>query len=78
MVELLCLPIRLYRATLSRLLGPACRFHPSCSQYALGALQAHGVLRGGVLALWRIARCQPFHPGGIDPVPPSRAHPGVR
>ena len=64
-----CAPILLYRLTLSRLLPRVCRFHPSCSVYALGALQHHGVLRGSQLALRRIARCHPFNPGGYDPVP---------
>ncbi|HSP81151.1 MAG TPA: membrane protein insertion efficiency factor YidD [Myxococcaceae bacterium] len=66
---LLALPIRFYRRFLSPLLPPACRFHPSCSVYALQALQKHGALRGTRLILWRLLRCQPFHPGGFDPVP---------
>lgn len=66
---LLALPIRLYRRWLSPLLPPACRFHPSCSVYALEALQKHGALRGLRLTVWRLLRCQPFHPGGFDPVP---------
>ena len=61
--------IRLYRWTLSPLLGPRCRFHPTCSQYAIAALARYGVTTGGWLALKRIARCHPFHPGGYDPVP---------
>jgi uncharacterized protein len=65
--------IRLYQWTVSPLLGPACRFHPSCSQYALTAVLRFGVLRGSWLAAKRLARCHPFHPGGIDEVPP--AHP---
>jgi len=51
--------------------GGACRFHPTCSAYALDALTAHGVWRGGRLALARVAKCHPFGPTGIDPVPPS-------
>lgn len=66
---LLALPIRLYKRWLSPLLPPACRFHPTCSVYALEALQKHGALRGVRLILWRLLRCQPFHPGGFDPVP---------
>lgn len=54
---------------------PRCRFHPSCSQYAHDAVAGHGALRGGWLALRRLGRCHPFHPGGIDPVPPNtRSH----
>ncbi|HEX8437213.1 membrane protein insertion efficiency factor YidD [Archangium sp.] len=66
---LLALPIRFYKRFLSPLLPPACRFHPTCSVYALEALQKHGALRGVRLTLWRLLRCQPLHPGGIDPVP---------
>jgi len=62
--------IRFYQLALSPLVGPACRFHPSCSQYALEAVSRFGVLRGGWLAVRRLARCHPFHPGGYDPVPP--------
>jgi putative membrane protein insertion efficiency factor len=61
--------IRLYQILLSPLLGPRCRFHPSCSQYALVAIERHGPVRGGWLALRRVARCHPLHPGGEDPVP---------
>lgn len=67
---LLSLPIRLYRRLLSPLLPPGiCRFHPSCSVYALGALERHGGLKGTWLTLRRLLKCQPFHPGGADPVP---------
>jgi uncharacterized protein len=61
--------IRVYQWTVSPLLGPRCRFHPSCSQYAHEALLRFGVLTGGALALGRLLRCHPFHPGGVDPVP---------
>ena len=61
--------IRAYQRLISPLLGPRCRFHPSCSQYALVAIERHGVVKGGWLALRRIARCHPLHPGGHDPVP---------
>ena len=62
--------IRFYQLAFSPLLGPACRFYPSCSQYALEAIERFGVLRGSYLAARRLARCHPFHPGGYDPVPP--------
>jgi putative membrane protein insertion efficiency factor len=65
--------IRAYRALLSPLLGPRCRFYPSCSQYALEAIQSHGALHGSALAFRRICRCHPLNPGGIDPVPPRQA-----
>ncbi len=61
--------IRFYQLTISPLLGPACRFHPSCSSYAIEAVQRHGAGRGSWLAVKRIGRCHPFHPGGFDPVP---------
>ncbi len=60
--------IRLYQLTLSRILPPACRFYPSCSQYAYEAISRYGVIRGGWLAVGRICRCHPFNPGGYDPV----------
>ena len=67
---LLLLPIRVYKLTLSRVLPPSCRFHPSCSVYAMGAIAVHGPFKGSALALRRISRCHPFNPGGLDPVPP--------
>ena len=71
--RLLSIPIHLYRWMLSPFFPPACRFYPSCSRYALDALHTHGPLRGVGLTLWRILRCNPFNPGGVDPVPtPSR------
>jgi len=69
--------IRAYQLGISPLLGARCRFHPSCSQYALEAVSAHGSLRGGWLALRRLSCCHPFHAGGYDPVPPAPA-PGDR
>jgi putative membrane protein insertion efficiency factor len=61
--------IAAYRRFVSPLLGQRCRFYPSCSAYAQEAVARHGAARGGWLALRRIGRCQPFHPGGFDPVP---------
>lgn len=61
--------IRVYQYGISPLLGPRCRFWPSCSSYAIDAVRLHGAFRGGWLALKRILRCHPWHPGGIDPVP---------
>lgn len=73
MRALATLLIRLYRHTVSPLLGPTCRFHPSCSSYALVAIGRFGVMRGGWLTLRRIGRCHPWHPGGFDPVPEENA-----
>jgi uncharacterized protein len=61
--------IRIYQRVVSPALPPACRFTPSCSQYALEAISRHGALQGTWLAVRRLARCHPFHPGGFDPVP---------
>lgn len=66
---LIILPIYLYRYTLSPLLGPRCRFYPSCSCYAIAAVQNHGIMRGLFLTIKRLLKCHPWHPGGIDPVP---------
>jgi putative membrane protein insertion efficiency factor len=75
--RLLLALVWVYRRLLSpvhrALVGPACRFEPTCSVYAEEALQAHGAWRGSVLALRRLLRCQPFSRGGIDPVPVPRA-----
>jgi uncharacterized protein len=62
--------IRAYQATLSKALPPdTCRFYPTCSHYSYQAIYKHGAIKGSFLAAWRILRCNPFNPGGIDPVP---------
>ena len=65
--------VRAYQLFLSPLLPPSCRYHPSCSHYAIEALETHGTLRGSWLAIKRIGRCHPFREGGFDPVPPRTA-----
>jgi putative membrane protein insertion efficiency factor len=67
--RLLLLLIRGYQILISPLLGPNCRFTPSCSHYAIEAVQIHGLIRGSWLSLCRLGRCHPLHPGGYDPVP---------
>jgi hypothetical protein len=61
--------IRGYQYAIRPLLGPSCRFYPSCSEYAREAIERHGAARGSLLAVRRIAKCHPYHPGGYDPVP---------
>lgn len=63
--------IKSYRALISPLFPPVCRFQPTCSTYAIQSIERFGPLRGSWLALRRILRCHPFHPGGYDPVPPA-------
>ena len=69
MRHVVVLLIRLYQLAIAPLLGNVCRFEPSCSRYAMAVIERFGVLRGSVLALKRIGRCHPFHPGGYDPPP---------
>ncbi|MBI9076367.1 MAG: membrane protein insertion efficiency factor YidD [Desulfatibacillum sp.] len=69
MKNLLILPIRIYQRFVSPLLGPHCRFYPSCSQYAVEAIETHGPAKGLWLAIRRILRCHPLSSGGYDPVP---------
>lgn len=69
MTRLLVAAVRRYQRWVSVLLAPRCRFHPTCSSYAVTALEQHGAVRGSWLGLRRVARCHPFHPGGYDPVP---------
>lgn len=66
------LPIVFYRRFVSPLKPPTCRFAPTCSAYALEAIEVHGPLKGAGLAAVRICKCHPFHPGGFDPVPPPK------
>jgi putative membrane protein insertion efficiency factor len=69
MKRLLLVLIRLYQLCLSPFFGGQCRFYPTCSVYAAEAIDTHGALRGGWLAVRRLLRCHPFHPGGVDLVP---------
>jgi putative membrane protein insertion efficiency factor len=65
--------LRGYKRFLSPVLPPACRFVPTCSEYAAQAVEKHGILRGGTMTVLRFVRCGPWHPGGYDPVPPRKA-----
>lgn len=69
--------VRAYQVVLSPMLPAACRYHPTCSHYAIEALEKHGALRGSWLAVKRIARCHPFRPGGYDPVPDPPSPPST-
>jgi len=73
MKKLLLGLIRFYRRHVSPLFPPVCRFYPTCSQYALEAIEVHGALRGSLLALGRFLRCNPLFPGGYNPVPRPKA-----
>ena len=66
--ELVLAPLHLYRRVISPLVGRRCRYHPSCSEYAVDAVREYGVIRGSVLAAWRVMRCNPWSRGGADPV----------
>lgn len=72
MKKLLQAPIHVYRRWISPLKPPTCRFYPTCSQYALEAIEVHGAIKGSFLAMRRIGKCHPFHRGGYDPVPPKK------
>jgi uncharacterized protein len=66
--------IRFYQVVISPLKAPSCRFYPTCSHYGMEAIQRFGALKGGWLTVKRIAKCHPFHPGGLDPVPEKKNH----
>lgn len=68
MKKLLILIIKFYRLVISPLKPPSCRFIPTCSEYAILAIEKYGIVRGGYMAIKRILKCHPFHPGGYDPV----------
>jgi putative membrane protein insertion efficiency factor len=70
--ELAVLPLAVYQRLISPLLGPRCRYAPTCSDYAIQAIREFGILRGLVLAGWRLLRCNPFSHGGLDPVSAQR------
>ncbi|WP_223826035.1 membrane protein insertion efficiency factor YidD [Spongiibacter pelagi] len=72
MQRLLIACIRFYRHCISPLMAPHCRFYPTCSQYAVEAIQQHGAARGSLLSAKRLCKCHPFHPGGYDPVPDAK------
>ncbi|HTI24937.1 MAG TPA: membrane protein insertion efficiency factor YidD [Kutzneria sp.] len=75
--KVLVLPIRGYQKWISPLFPPSCRFYPSCSAYAVEALTVHGAVRGSWLTIRRLLRCGPWHPGGLDPVPPRQPRTGA-
>ncbi|MFA7504210.1 MAG: membrane protein insertion efficiency factor YidD [Burkholderiaceae bacterium] len=75
MRKLLILPVRFYRLAISPMMAPRCRFLPTCSDYAIEAIERHGARRGGWLALRRLSRCHRWHPGGIDEVPATLGRP---
>ncbi len=70
--ELFLLPLHIYRRLISPALPPRCKYHPSCSAYAVQVVERYGILRGLVLATWRLLRCNPFSHGGYDPVQAQR------
>ncbi len=72
MRRILILPIKAYQYLISPILGSHCRFYPSCSHYAVEAIERHGVAYGSYLAVRRLSRCHPWHAGGVDPVPHER------
>ena len=71
--RIVVLPIQFYRLFISPVLGPHCRFQPTCSSYAIEAIESFGIFKGTVMAVRRVSRCHPWHPGGYDPVHKSDA-----
>jgi uncharacterized protein len=71
LIQVLILPVRFYQVSISPLLPNSCRHHPTCSQYTIEALKVHGLLKGTMLSVWRILRCNPWGTSGFDPVPPK-------
>jgi putative membrane protein insertion efficiency factor len=69
MQQLAVVAIKVYQRAISPFIPPSCRYYPSCSEYARQAIEKHGLLKGLILAVMRIARCHPWHAGGVDPVP---------
>ena len=76
MKKFLLVLIRFYQRRISPLFPPVCRYYPTCSHYAVEAIELHGALRGTLLATWRFLRCNPLFPGGYDPVPPPKKDKG--
>ncbi|MQL53200.1 membrane protein insertion efficiency factor YidD [Desulfofundulus thermobenzoicus] len=68
MRKVIILLLRFYQKCISPLKGPSCRFYPTCSEYAVQAVGRYGVVRGSLMAVWRLLRCHPFNPGGYDPL----------
>ncbi|MDH5409131.1 MAG: membrane protein insertion efficiency factor YidD [Gammaproteobacteria bacterium] len=75
MQRLIIALIRLYRLILSPFVGQHCRFHPTCSEYAIDAVHQHGTFKGSWLAARRLSKCHPWHEGGLDPVPDPKSGP---
>jgi putative membrane protein insertion efficiency factor len=72
LIRLFILPVKFYQYSISPLLPNSCRHQPTCSQYAIEALKVHGILKGSLLSIWRILRCNPWGTSGFDPVPPGK------
>jgi putative membrane protein insertion efficiency factor len=72
-IKLMILPVKFYQLSISPLLPKSCRHYPSCSEYTIEALKVHGIIKGSILAIWRILRCNPWGTSGYDPVPPKKS-----